>query len=241
MPNWCHTSYTFYTDTEKGREQLADFYNKLTASVSGKHLCIVKSDFGDKWLGNVINAFTPQYLTTTPDNVKCTYENKNISFRGSVVDIDDNNETDFSLSTETAWEPMPEMWNMIIEACGYTDVKYVYEAEESCNGLFVTNDKEGRYYDDKYYVEINIDEDFYEYESNYLPSAQSCLEYLNEIIDGMRDVYSSNPDDFDLPEDFSLDNLKRGTTINEAIAIIENNLPDNDDAYISVNKFEIVD
>lgn len=241
MPNWCRTSYTFYTDTEKGREQLADFYNKLTASISGKHLCITKSDFGNKWLGNVIHAFTPQFLKLMPDNAICTYEGYDVRFRGSVIDIMTHGDNEVLVITETAWGPMTEMWDMILKSCGYDNISYVYQAEESNNGLFVTNDKTGRFYNDKYYVDLHIADDFHEYETDYISSDEDLLNYLNAVIDDMRNEYNSHPKLYNLPDEYSADNLKHCDAIDEAIAVIEANLPDNDEAYIIVNKFEIVD
>ena len=50
MPNWCTTSYVFRGD----ENEIKDFYNKIKSFTSKER---VLNDFGNKWLGNIVDGF----------------------------------------------------------------------------------------------------------------------------------------------------------------------------------------
>ena len=114
MPNWCTTSYVF-----RGKEnEIKDFYNKIKSFISKER---VPNDFGNNWLGNIVDGFGFNY-----DEIPC---------RGHIDYFPETEEDDrLELSTETAWYPMTEMWDKIIEKY-YPSITYVLISEECGMGI----------------------------------------------------------------------------------------------------------
>lgn len=243
MPNWCFTDYRFYADTDKGKEQLSKFYSILTHSVEEDKRRILRSDFGDKWLGNVILAFCPQNLTLTKDSITCAYNGADIRFRGSIIYLEINdagtNGPYISLQTETAWEPMYDMWDMILAECGFTDIKYVYSSEEPGMGIYINTDTEGRFFPEIYRIEVYISDDFYCNDTQYFCSDMDALNYLNEVIKDLREEYKRNPEAYALPKDYSTRGLRKQRSISKALAVLEKNLFSwhGCDGYVSFAEF----
>lgn len=132
MPNWCFTSYVF----EGKKEEIADLYGKLH-SLKELQKPLVENDFGKLWLGCVVTLFGGNW------NV--------INCRGEIDNLEEPNETTLELSTRTAWGDMPEVWDFVLKQ--YPSIKYYFCAEESGNCYYATNDKEGKYFTDRFIVE----------------------------------------------------------------------------------------
>lgn len=135
MPNWCTTSYVF-----KGNEnELKDFYNKIKSFMSKER---VPNDFGDNWLGNIADGFGFSY--------------NEIPYRGSItyLNLDDVPER-LELSTETAWYPMTEMWDKIIEK-HYPSITYVLIAEEPGMGIYINTDLTGDDFSTRFSVDFKL-------------------------------------------------------------------------------------
>lgn len=228
MPNWCYTDYRFYADTDVGKEQLAKFYATLTYAIREEKRRILRSDFGDKWLGNVILEFCPQNFTLTKDSITCTYNGTDVRFRGSIIYLEitdeDTNDPYISVQTETAWEPMYDMWDMILAECGFTDIKYVYSSEEPGMGIYINTDKKGKFFSEKYRVEVYISDEFYCNETQYFNSDKEALDYLNEVIKNLREEYKHNSKAYSLPQDYSTRGLRKQQSINKALEVLEKNL-----------------
>ena len=241
MPNWCYTDYCFYADTDKGREQLKSFYTTLDKSISHKKR-VLESDFGDNWLGNVILEFCPQFLVLTSDNVECRYNRKYIRFRGTVNCLDEPEEFDgemFRMQTMTAWGPMKDMWTMILTECGFDEVKYVYEAEEPGEGLYINSDTKGRFLADRIRMEISISDKFYKYCTEYFVSKKEALGFMNKVIVDLRDEYKKHPERYELPEGYSPKVLRKQRSFVKALELLEGNIFSSGDAnsYITCNIF----
>lgn len=161
MPNWCSTTFKFYSDNT---EQITDFYNRIIEFTS--HESKTRNDFGKKWLGNIIEGFNLEKV-------------ENIRYRGW-IDICDKTENSFSLYTETAWVPMTRMWNVIIEKY-YPDIRYVFEAEECGNQLFVTSDADGEYFTNRYKLDCHIEKTD-SYFEEYFETAEDVIEAVNRIF-----------------------------------------------------------
>ncbi len=231
MPNWCRTDYTFYADTEKGRQQLIDFAKRVNQAITHPKPLPIKQGFGDAWLGNVLMEFCQSYLTFGKDSVDCTYNNEDIDFRGRIdfvsyseVDRSISELESFTVATETAWVPMPEMWDMIFSVCNYTDIKYVFLAEESGNEVYINTDTEGRYYDEYGVIDGELPAVGLVDGSQYFSSAQEMLDEMNRIIENLHDLYAIHPENYNLPDDFDLGSLVAQTTIDAAGDLIEDNL-----------------
>lgn len=132
MPNWCTTSYVF----EGKEEEIADLHKKLR-SLQELPAPLVENDFGELWLGCVVTLFGGDWNT--------------IDCRGDIEDLEEPNGTTLSLITSTAWGDMPEVWDFVLRQ--YPSIKYYFCAEESGNCYYATNDKEGKYFPDRFIVE----------------------------------------------------------------------------------------
>lgn len=143
MPNWCSTSYYFQFESEKKAQEFFDLVNSWLNEV-------VKSDFGESWLGNVVLNSKISQLKTSSDksfDIEPYY-----SCRGWVVDSDLCG-CEVSIYTETAWCPMHEMWEAIRQKYA-SDATVTYYAEEPGVLLYNTNDPE---YEDTYNIDIYED------------------------------------------------------------------------------------
>lgn len=235
MPNWCYTDYRFYADTEVGKQQLKSFYDELEKSLKpGKRFIV--TDFEDTWLGNVLLHFVPQLLKLSQEDVYCEYENERIRFRGSVIYLAYDEDCHvISVQTETAWEPMEAMWAMILAECKYSDIKFVYLAEEPSMGVYINTDSEGNFFADKYRTEVKVSDDFYDYDIQYFETEQEVLAYLNEVICNLRTEYKINPNKYLLPKDFTPARIRKQRTVAGALHLIQNNLFD--DGFVCIDEF----
>lgn len=134
MPNWCNTSYVF----EGKKEEIADLHKKLQ-SLRGLPKPLVENDFGKLWLGCVVTLFGGDW-----NEINC---------RGDIDNLDEPEDTTLSLTTSTAWGDMPEVWDFVLKQ--YPSIRYYFCAEESGNCYYSTNDKEGKFFSDRFIVEQN--------------------------------------------------------------------------------------
>lgn len=140
MPNWCFTSYIF----EGKKEEIADLHKKLQ-SLGELPTPLVENGFGKLWLGCVVMLLGGDW-----NGVNC---------RGEICNLEEPEETTLSLSTSTAWDDMSEVWDFVLKQ--YPSIKYYFCAEESGNCYYVTNDKEGKFFSDRFIVEQNDTETGY--------------------------------------------------------------------------------
>ena len=166
MPNWCSTTFSFYHNgTKEGEAALADLHDKIEEYT--KEPSRVKNGFGPKWLGNVADGFGIDWET-----VEC---------RGEIIDItdvkNDGGYRAFRVYTETAWGPMPDMWEEIIGQRYQDQIMFEYIAEEPGNGVFINTDREGIFFPDRYRAGIEDGEEFYE---EYFTSDEELEKFLKE-------------------------------------------------------------
>ena len=138
MPNWCITSYAFKGD----KNEIKDFYDKIKSFTSKER---IPNNFGDYWLGNIVDGFG--------------FDWKEIPCRGYIdyfpESYDNNNPDRLELSTETAWEPMTEMWDKIIEKY-YPSITYVLIAEECGMGIYINTDLTGEDFSTRFFVDFKL-------------------------------------------------------------------------------------
>jgi len=167
MPNWCTTSYVF-----KGNEnEIKDFYSKIKSFTSKER---VPNDFGNFWLGNVVDGFG--------------FDWKEIRCRGKITYLqnifDYLKEPDrFELSTETAWEPMTEMWDKIIEKY-YPSITYVLIAEECGMGIYINTDLAGDDFSTRFSVDFKLPPKYAPLceDGFYADCAEDLVEIFNSIF-----------------------------------------------------------
>ena len=63
----------------------------------------------------------------------------------------------------------------------FPDIKVYYSVEECGEEIYATNDKEGKYFKDRYFVDTCIDSN---YDSDYFMFESSVYKYLHNLTDG---------------------------------------------------------
>lgn len=182
MPNWCWTDYVFHGS----REDIDIFYKTL---ISAKRNSVIgDSGFGREWLGNVLAEVG--LLEMVPDEkaynghyVKTPDDGKDYSCRGSfdLLDgyydeypddvsrnypMDSRGNATLSLTTTTAWEPMPCVWDRVFEKLGL-DISYSLCATEE--GWF-------------FFVKHNCDPEHPDFNYEYIVDAYADLSGVTQAI-----------------------------------------------------------
>ena len=185
MPNWCWTDYVFHGS----HDDIDIFYKTL---VNAKRNSVINDyGFGRTWLGNVlaeVGLFEVEKITdkNTYDrySVKTPDDGKDYSCRGSfdLLDgyapneypddesieyrMDSRGNATLSLTTTTAWEPMPNVWDRVFEKLGL-DISYSLMATE-----------EGGFY----FVKHNCDKEYPDFTDNYLIDAYADISGITHAI-----------------------------------------------------------
>lgn len=170
MPNWCTTNITF----EGNKKDIKDFHEKLIKIT--KTPSRIENDFGSHWLGNVVD-----YFVLDSNVVRCR---GSISYIDTCFDLSEE-ECYFEIVTDTAWEPMINMWSLIIEEY-YPSISFVYVAEEPGCEIFINTDTEGKHYTDRFLLDLriplskkgakNIEE------RGYFESEEEVIKYINQLF-----------------------------------------------------------
>ena len=143
MPNWC-----FNDERIAGpRDEILPFFEKLESWISSNRM---ENSFGDTWLGNIV--LGAGFKVDGDDGLYC---------RGSIIGGLElcNTEEDtmwISFSSETAWYPMVEMWNAILERHA-PSCSYIFRSEEPGMGCYITNGADGSFFSEDYLVDCCID------------------------------------------------------------------------------------
>ena len=153
MPNWCYTSYVI----DGKRKEVQSLFSKMN-NLERRKKSLVDNGFGKTWLGNLVTKLGADW-----QKVYC---------RGSWSDLDWNGAI-LRFNTETAWGPMTEVFKFIKSI--YPSLEIYYMAEEDGNGVYCSNDVEGRYFRDRYRIEYDCD-----YE--YFTTIEGVLGYVSGII-----------------------------------------------------------
>lgn len=155
MPNWCTTEY-YVVGSKK---ELSDL-NKKMERLENRKKSLVKNDFGNTWLGNLVKLLGGDW-----EKVYCRGE-----WMNRVYDEVNNSLT---FTTETAWCEMNE-WRKFIESC-YKTIKILFVTEEPGCGIYQTNDKEGVFFKDKYILDYTEDVE-------YFYTIDEAIKFIEELI-----------------------------------------------------------
>ena len=159
MPNWCLTNYTIVGD-EKDVDKL---YN-LMRNLEDMKTPLTPNDFGSDWLGCLVVALGEKW-----QEHHC---------RGYWLNLERNNGT-ITFDTETAWCPQNEVFKLLTEK--FPSLKYYYYAEEPGCCIYETNDAEGEYYPDRFYVDMCMPDETYRHE--YFITTKKMFEWISKQID----------------------------------------------------------
>ena len=173
MPNWCYTEYVF-----KGEPKEIDlFYNKVNqwSNDDPDSPFHVDNDFGNGWLGNIINGCMQDREAYKKTRCRGTLQYNDVYEPGRL-----------SITTETAWCAAPLMWLAVIKKLGLTSVKMAFFEEEPGMGLFNIFDPDGITFDDMdYQVDIYSDvPEELEALRDELVSKSELVKAVNKLIPG---------------------------------------------------------
>ena len=124
----------------------------------------VQNGFGTTWLGCLVEALGESW-----EKIYCRGTWDNLKFNGEVL----------TFNTETAWSPCNEMFDMVCEK--YPTLRYFYQSEEPGMCEYWTNDDKGKYFPDRYYVDVCTSEE--EYYSEYFQDLESVYDWLEDICE----------------------------------------------------------
>lgn len=183
MPNWSSTSYAI----EGPKETL----QKIEQAINHPD---VKEGSDESWEGNVLRALNITYIDRHDDRDKGKY------MRGFIIDNPWWDKDALHFSAEEAWG-VTDFDEVLMEA--FPDVKVFWVTEEPNMEIYETNDKEGKYFKDRFYVDVCIDGN---YEADYFQFASSVYKWLsdltngrvnsNETLEAFNDKYEGDDDNF---------------------------------------------
>ncbi len=127
--------------------------------LQNRERALIESDYGHTWLGNLVTKLGADY-----NKVYCRG-----SWNGLLLSENGN----LCFDTETAWGPMDEVFELIKKV--YPSLNIYYSAEEDGMGLFCTNDREGKYFPDRYRVDAKC-------ELEYFRTIKDVCQYVSGII-----------------------------------------------------------
>lgn len=160
MANWCFTRITINHESETELEKLDKLLDEWTSKD------YMDNGFGHKWLGNIVLGSGVGTVDTNKEtDLRC---------RGWITDhfIEDNQ---LHIDTETAWNPMLQMWTKVLEKY-LPDAELLYEAEECGNEIYSTNDPTMK---DCYIIDCCGIEDV---ESDWEASEETVRKTLQELL-----------------------------------------------------------
>ena len=130
MANWCFTTYKIVGDVK----ELGVLNDKLT-ELDAMETALVPNGFGVLWLGCLVRILGG--------------DEKNVYCRGEVTEFNLNKEEGvLTMCTETAWAEMDEVRHFLKKVFPSFEI-YFYEEEEGCQ-IYRTNDKDGRFFPERY-------------------------------------------------------------------------------------------
>ena len=178
MCNWCYTSYVI----DGKRKEVQSLFSKMN-NLENRKKPLVDNTFGKTWLGCLVNKLGGNW-----QEVYCRGAWSDLFYEGGLL----------KFNTETAWGPMNEVFKFIKSI--YPSLKIYYMAEEDGNGVFITNDTEGRYFRDRYRIEYDCDYEYFttieglsEYVSGIIGKEVKTMDDINAAIES----WNNATDDYD--------------------------------------------
>ena len=161
MANWASTSYAI-----EGSKELLEKIEKAIL----EHPVTEGAD--EHWEGDILNALGCKWINRDEDRENGKY------MRGFTNDVPwwmDDSHTVLRFSAEEAWG-ITDFYEVLTE--NFPDIKIYWVVEESGEGIYATNDKEGKYFPDRFYVDACIDG---EYQMDYFANEESMYKWIADI------------------------------------------------------------
>lgn len=184
MANWASTDYVI----EGSKESLTKIYEAI------KHPDTSEGSKG--WEGGVLKALGIKW-------------DKKKYLRGFIQDVEEfNPEEDYNLSfyAEEAWGVTD--FDEILKN-NFPDIKVYWRTEEPGMEVYETNDVEGEYFNERYYVDTCINDN---YHSDYFIEKASVYQWLSKITNGeiktIEDVCNFNKEKEDTDDYIRIYNFK---------------------------------
>lgn len=141
MPNWCQTTYACVGE----KKDVQALYNAILACQRAEEP-IVNNGFGNLWLGCVIEYFGKKWT----DYGHC---------RGEIFDYQIQDDVLF-IYQETAWCEQEDFRKFIEDT--FKSIKVYYMEEEPGCEVYCTNDREGLFFSDRYFLDAYEDPQYFE-------------------------------------------------------------------------------
>lgn len=148
MPYWCFNREYIWGP----KKEIQDLTQKLENWTRKNY---EENGFGTGWLGNIVGFAELKRIDEIPE------KEGGLRCRGNLVELEPNKffETTYEDDTgeikfesETAWEPVPELWYAVLKKHA-PHCKYYYQSQENQMDILESNDVKHIYFDEEFYVE----------------------------------------------------------------------------------------
>lgn len=186
MANWCNNCFVVYGNDQK---LLRKFYEDMKRGFSEEFS--QGSDRSSNWLGNLfLAAGYPLEEVEDHNKIQC---------RGTIdcIYLDEEKEAVF-LDTSTAWTPNDESMEKMIKE-KYPGLHILYRAMEFGCDLCETNDREGKFFPERYFIDATSDSgkipEIYEPYMTSTDVIKKIAEIANVSEEVIRAYYVNSPED----------------------------------------------
>ena len=192
MANWASTSYRI----EGSKEDLEKVYNVIDKFMSERRKPI-EVNASSEWEGNIIRA-----LGATDEQMKNNY------LRGFIEEYEMDGDI-IRIEAEEAWGTT-DFRQVLAQLMPELTIYYIVE-EPGCE-VYATNDADGKYFPERFYVDAYVNGD---YQSEYFETEEQAMTYVANLL-GKKEVSKNELENW-------------------------NECHEDDDDFIYVHEFEIVD
>ena len=192
MPNWCSTAYVIEGDAQ----EIKSLY-ELMKDLQDRKTPAVKNGFGTSWLGCLRG---------------CLGQGLGQGELSGRLGKPRNGGRNPPLYDGAAWGPCNETFDLVCEK--FPSLRYYYQTEEPGMGFYETNDSEGKYFTDKYIVDLCTAKG--KYFCEYFADRESLFAWLGEVAGK---TVRSEQDAKALFEEWAQENPDSCCSINEYVVV----------------------
>lgn len=164
MANWASTSYRI----EGSKEDLEKVYNVIDEFMSERRKPI-EVNASSEWEGNIIRA-----LGATDEQMKNNY------LRGFIEEYEMDGDI-IRIEAEEAWGTT-DFRQVLTQLMPELTIYYIVE-EPGCE-VYATNDADGKYFPERFYVDAYVNGD---YQSEYFETEEQAMTYVANLL-GKKEV-----------------------------------------------------